>query len=520
MQSSDGMTRRPRRLDSLAVPNRPVPFAASLYNPSRRTQSLAALPGGSRAGDLSQGSFMSSLQSSSSVLPPSESMPILYSPERKPRPTRLLPELYKRPYHTIYGGLDYQHGLGGAGGLRPKVESRFMKFSFAVDAEAEERNRQRKMQNITRLMRESARLFIKADSNGDGQLDFREFYDLVGLQAKLQRRTEILNGRAKGAVGELPPMPSREMLRDYFHLIDFNHSGTLSMTEFFAFSLREGLSRGRGSIDSFLSVWDQDENNALDNEEFKRVTHALGYSSITEDLTEACEKTEDGKVMITELTRVLRMKNDGEDDKFFDQAAKVAERPIESLWARLGKKKKAINDKSGKRVLNMRRATNLRGEMPKMDSGTAFAIVSALLKVDLSVRNSPFYDPSDPETREKEDVTKAISLLRSWLRRTGLTALDLFQTWDLNGSFTISDKELGEGLALYGLALEIELVQLVFDHMTDNHKLDYDDFKEWFDSTSLSNDLSEEERIHQAATYIQKIFRARRERQKRSGSRS
>ena len=101
-----------------------------------------------------------------------------------------------------------------------------------------------------------------------------------------------------------------------------------------------------------------------------------------------------------------------------------------------------------------------------------------------------------------------------------MTALDLFQTWDLNGSFTISDKELGEGLALYGLALEIELVQLVFDHMTDNHKLDYDDFKEWFDSTSLSNDLSEEERIHQAATYIQKIFRARRERQKRSGSRS
>ena len=265
-----------------------------------------------------------------------------------------------------------------------------MKFSFAADAEAEERNKQRKMQNITRLMRESARLFIKADSNGDGQLDFREFYDLVGLQAKLQRRTEILNGRAKGAVGELPPMPSREMLRDYFHLIDFNHSGTLSMTEFFAFSLREGLSRGRGSIDSFLSVWDQDENNALDNEEFKRVTHALGYSSITEDLTEACEKTEDGMVMITELTRVLRMKNDGEDDKFFDQAAKVAERPIESLWARLGKKKKAINDKSGKRVLNMRRATNLRGEMPKMDSGTAFAIVSALLKVDLSVRNSPF----------------------------------------------------------------------------------------------------------------------------------
>ena len=221
--------------------------------------------------------------------------------------------------------------------------------------------------------------------------------------------------------------------------------------------------------------------------------------------------------MITELTRVLRMKNDGEDDKFFDQAARVAERPIESLWARLGKKKKSINDKSGKKVLHMRRPTNLRGEMPKMDSGTAFAIVSALSKIDLSVRNDPFYDPSDPETRAKEDITKAISLLRSWLRRTGLTALDLFQTWDLNRSFTISDKELGEGLALYGLTLEIELVQLVFDNMTDSHKLDYDDFKEWFESTSLSSNLSDEERLHQAATYIQKIFRARRERRKSSG---
>lgn len=501
--ASDGRVRRPRRLEALAIPTRPVPFAATLLNPEKRHRTLAALPEGSQTNELSQ----ISQSSVASVLPPSKSMPVLLVPlERKPRPTKIDPALYKRPYHRIYGGLDYQNS-------RPRVDSRFLNFQFAADEEAAERNQLRKRQMATKLLRESARLFIKADSNGDGQLDFREFVELVILQAKLQRRQEILNGTQKGKVGELPPMPSRAMLKDYFQLIDFNHSGTLSMTEFFAFSLREGLARGRTTVSTFLSVWDQDNNNMLNEDEFTRVCHALGFASITKELMKACEKDESGQIKITELTRVLRLKAEGDEkDDFFDEASKLAQRPIESLWARLGKKKRAIRNRTGQKVVHARRAVNQRGEMPQMDMKTSFAIVSELSKVDLSARKTPFYDASDEKIRAQEDITGALSILRSWMRKTGLTALDLFQAWDVNGSFSISAKELAEGLELYGLKLTIELVELVFDAMTDRYKLDYDQFKVWYDSTSKGDLLPEEERRERAAIYIQNCIRSRRAR--------
>ena len=35
-------------------------------------------------------------------------------------------------------------------------------------------------------------MFNKADRDGDGQLDFLEFYDLVQLQARLRRRAALL----------------------------------------------------------------------------------------------------------------------------------------------------------------------------------------------------------------------------------------------------------------------------------------------------------------------------------------
>ena len=78
------------------------------------------------------------------------------------------------------------------------------------------------------------------------------------------------------------------MLRDWFHMIDFDHSGQLSMTEFFGFSLREALARSMQTdgLVAFLQIWDMNSDNKLDAEEFSRVTSALGFASITKDLME------------------------------------------------------------------------------------------------------------------------------------------------------------------------------------------------------------------------------------------
>ena len=206
---------------------------------------------------------------------------------------------------------------------------------------------------------------------------------------------------------------------------------------------------------------------------------------------------------------VLRQKvqnpDDSEAKEFVDSASALAQRPIESLWGRIGRKPRTSKGMAATRT---RRPQNNRGQMPKMDATTAFAIVTELSKVDLSVRDNVFYDATDAETSEKEDVGKALAILRSWMRKKGLKPMDVFQAWDGSGNFHLSRRELGVGLENYGLKLNEELVTLIFDHMTDRYKLDYDDFKEWYDTTK-HHELTHQERMEKAATAIQNMIRGR-----------
>lgn len=371
--------------------------------------------------------------------------------------------------------------------------------------EAAERNRLRKVENIRKLMRDNARIFTKADADGDGKLTFSEFVDLIKLQAKLQRRAHILKGRAPAKPGDMPPMPSRAMLRDWFHMIDFDHSGELSMTEFFGFSLREALARSvqTEGLEAFLQIWDMNNDNKLDPEEFGRVTSALGFASITKDLMAMCEADEDGGVPITRLTQALHQKCEGEDaDAFLQEAAAIAQRPIEALWKQVGNKPRKSSKVKGKAP------TTWRGVTPKMDGATRFAIINSLNRVDLTARQSAFYDPREEEVSRMENVEPALTTLRSWLRTTGLRCLEIFQAWDISGDFNISRRELGRGLGQFGLAMAEDLVTLVFDSMCEGHHLGYDEFKEWFESTKYSA-MSEEERLERAVIYIQNAIRCR-----------
>jgi hypothetical protein len=112
-------------------------------------------------------------------------------------------------------------------------------------------------------------------------------------------------------------------------------------------------------------------------------------------------------------------------------------------------------------------------------------------------------------------VSVALSLLRSWLREEGLRALEIFGEWDQGGNFTLSCRELGEGLETLGLSLTPSLTTLVFDHMAEGYKLTYDEFKIWLESTSQSYHMSPEERKERACRLIQKAIRSRLERKYR-----
>lgn len=281
------------RIQQLATPAKPVPLAATLLNPERRPCPLVGLVSSSSYSDLVP-------------IRPSISLPEL--------PTRTLPKRtpagYNRMCPVVYGGLDYQRD-------RKPTKSRFRTLEPHGD---DERVRYRKMENLKKMMRESARMFAKADANGDGMLDFNEFADMVKLQARLQRRAHLLSG--KPVPEKQRPMPSSELLRDWFNLIDFNHSGSLSMTEYFAFSLREALARctdGHATITAFLAVWEANETSYLDRDEFMKVCKALGFSAITDELMAMAEKRGDNEgkvaknVSISDITSVVRKKANNSD---------------------------------------------------------------------------------------------------------------------------------------------------------------------------------------------------------------
>lgn len=171
---------------------------------------------------------------------------------------------------------------------------------------------------------------------------------------------------------------------------------------------------------------------------------------------------------------------------------------------------KAKKKSSGSKQEKQRMTTNRRGEhIEVMDAHTRLAIMKALSKVDPSVRESNFYDPSDPATIMKEDVSEALIILRSWLRMAGIRALDLFQAWDQSGDFHLTRRELGDGLSDIGVTLSSDIVMLLFDKMCDSHNMSYDDFKNWFESTKQAEDLSDEEREARSVIFIQKCIRGR-----------
>ena len=277
------------------------------------------------------------------------------------------------------------------------------------------------------------------------------------------------------------------------------------MTEFFAFSLREALAQefdGEPNLAAFLSLWDTDNNQVLDSDEFDKVTTSLGFSSITKELMEMCETEPDGRsIKIAKITEALKQKSEDEAAKpFFEVASQIAQRPVEVVSGKGRKimesdrplsreKKKTRGPTSGKDYSQL---------FPEMDGETSFAITMSLSKIDQNAQKNVFYDPTLADTQKKEDVGQALSILRSWMRRKGLRALEVFQSWDKGGDLTITRRDLGDALAQYALNLSPELVTLIFDHMSEGYKLGYDDFKEWYESTKFEV-LSDEEREARAA---------------------
>ena len=364
---------------------------------------------------------------------------------------------------------------------------------------------------------------------------------------------------------------------------------TNPLLRFFAFSLREALARaGDGAgIKKFFSLWDGNGDGRLSTKEFERITHDLGFDSITKDLQmmcaliqctaalprtvrrqladgclpscpaeqhcnhkeptdrctasrstsrarDRCDADGDRDVTLSEMTRALRLRTSGKRaHDFVRTASRIAKAAKEaggrvSRWGAVRETHEHsgaagfvdMKDAQSGKVRNGASATKGRAQI-LLDVDTQLAIAAAFSKVDTTARTrkGAFYRPEDERTRAAEDVGPALSVLRSWMRKMGLSPLDVFQSWDVDGSYQLTRHELHRGLRAIGLTLSKELLTLVFDHLAEGYHLTYDEWKVWFDSTSAfeqgGDAEDEEERRARAAVTIQRHVRSRTARKRR-----
>ena len=84
------------------------------------------------------------------------------------------------------------------------------------------------------------------------------------------------------------------------------------------------------------------------------------------------------------------------------------------------------------------------------------------------------------------NVVQQLRLLKAWLKGENgeRTAMEIFQAWDPNGSYEISQGEFRKALEAHGFEAPRSLTQALFDELDSDstYKLDYREVQAWLSS--------------------------------------
>lgn len=302
-----------------------------------------------------------------------------------------------------------------------------------------------------------------------------------------------------------------QVIENWFRLVDADCSGSLSFTEFFSFSLREALARSldsRGLVE-FLRLWDGEAGTILDDAEYSRATQKLGIGGLAGDIRDLCvSKRADGRVCLGDVLQVVRAKMVGSQaNSFLSSSGRIARRAIEeSLWSEAGKQlqaKKASSPSSGggskKTSPKARRSTGGGGAVEGhvcMDAQTLGAVLDAFDAAEAawaathvqpeedSLLGGTMGDAVEAQGELVESAHAPLSILRSWMRKQGMSALEVFHEWDSGGSFALRRRNVKQGLRSLGLELNSERLARVFDYLTTEDCITFEEWKKWYDATS------------------------------------
>lgn len=118
----------------------------------------------------------------------------------------------------------------------------------------------RRKMNATRVsIQIDASRFAESDQNGDMQLEWEEF---LAMQPKHVRAANSL-----------------DEIKSWFKAADLNGNGTVSINEFFSWTLAKQIGGGGEGLQGLFAAYDKDGTGYLDANEFQKVADDLGFGA-------------------------------------------------------------------------------------------------------------------------------------------------------------------------------------------------------------------------------------------------
>lgn len=133
---------------------------------------------------------------------------------------------------------------------------------------------------------EGESLFAGEDRDGNVKLDFEEF---VAMQPLRIREANTV-----------------EEMRQWFELADDDGNGTLSINEFFKWSLgRSPLQHGSAILQAIFAKFDKNSGGSLDSAEFKRMAREMGFAHSAAEVFAVLDEDRSGTISYKEMLDML-----------------------------------------------------------------------------------------------------------------------------------------------------------------------------------------------------------------------
>jgi Ca2+-binding EF-hand superfamily protein len=200
------------------------------------------------------------------------------APTQVPRPA------YVPVFSTQYGGFSYER-------RKTSVKARYLDHPFLKDSQSTSTTAQ--SAHVVGRLQQNASQFITA-AGDDNRLTFDEFKALVRLRLPTQRPR------------------SDPQLRAWYDVLDVNGDGSVSMSEFFAFSLRETVmhANAESHLENFFSMWTGSDGK-LDRAEFTKLAEAVGFGGFADELLASADLDGSGVIEYAEFLAMLRRRTEG-----------------------------------------------------------------------------------------------------------------------------------------------------------------------------------------------------------------